>query len=556
MDQEQDYMLQMEEMTSKMKSATLTSEGSDSPDRDRKLSDEELKEYCEPILNGKQVPRDILLDRREGYLKPRLCFIHAIRYCKEYVANPEVVSMCTTTNDDPRDAVFTRTYYARLIMNNVVPDMDVDKPETLPYCIWYPDVARESTYREVAKRYPMLMYQVGRACAVAGYTKLYNELDILPEVAIAEEARESKAGSGIYKILMEQPIRYRVMNDYELAILSDPKPAFLNADTAVVALLKYVRPYSTPWYNITDQTFDLLEDQRFGLEHVPYGRDNEFGLEHQWLLYTPLIGDLPPMPDKDLLILMAAYHGNVDRYVRLRRPKMIEHEYACCLRGIYHSTPFAKWWYGQPNREMDFIKASLARFTMMNDISWLEDSPGEVLPYLIWWPVQPQYNTLVALVKREPKMKQAVGHACVFHDFESLYHEIRPEPTNALIWEARYHMKKHFYDDLMKRRAEVPKGWKDSDYEPWPLEEMKPTLLSERRPASLFGTVYAQLLDTDMPCVGPYGGLDPNGCYVDSFMCSSEKLIKKAVEQVVISLPYEDSGEEDEDDDNGGIVDM
>ena len=224
---------------------------------------------------------------------------------------------------------------------------------------------------------------------------------------------------------------------------------------------------------------------------------------------------------------------------------MIKNEYACCLRGIYHSTPFAKWWYTQPNLSLDMIKASLARFTMMNDISWLEES-NPILPYLIWWPVQPQYDTLVALVRREPKMAQAVGHACVFCDFEQLYDDIKPEPTDALIWEARAQRRTRYYDDLMQRRREVPTGWKDSDFEPWPIEELTPTVLCERTPASLFGKVFPQLLQSDMPTVGPYGGFDPNGGYVDTFMCSSEWLIKRAAEDVVISLPFEESEGENE----------
>jgi hypothetical protein len=57
-----------------------------------------------------------------------------------------------------------------------------------------------------------MAYQVGRACAVAGYVDLYEKLDILPEVHIAEEAREA-GNSTIYEDLMSKPVRYAVMND-------------------------------------------------------------------------------------------------------------------------------------------------------------------------------------------------------------------------------------------------------------------------------------------------------------------------------------------------------
>lgn len=50
------------------------------------------------------------------------------------------------------------------------------------------------------------------------------------------------------------------------------------------------------------------------------------------------------MVNKDILILMAAYIGNVDRYARLHRPKFIVTELPCIIRGIYHGTIFTKWW--------------------------------------------------------------------------------------------------------------------------------------------------------------------------------------------------------------------
>lgn len=72
----------------------------------------------------------------------------------------------------------------------------MDDPRYQPYCIWYPDIAREDTYRELAERYPSMRYQVGRACAAAGYVDLYKELCLLPDISIAEEARESDTPGG------------------------------------------------------------------------------------------------------------------------------------------------------------------------------------------------------------------------------------------------------------------------------------------------------------------------------------------------------------------------
>ncbi|CAG8108457.1 unnamed protein product, partial [Penicillium nalgiovense] len=51
--------------------------------------------------------------------------------------------------------------------------------------------------------------------------------------------------------------------------------------------------------------------------------------------------------DKDILILMAAWSGNIDRYARLHQPTMINGELPCVVRGIYHHPFFAKWWLWQ-----------------------------------------------------------------------------------------------------------------------------------------------------------------------------------------------------------------
>lgn len=85
-----------------------------------------------------------------------------------------------------------RARNARLIMSNVIPDADAisgSLPQdeesagtsTTPYCIWHPDFATQDTYRELVRRFPAMRYQVGRACAAAGFEALYDELDLLPE---------------------------------------------------------------------------------------------------------------------------------------------------------------------------------------------------------------------------------------------------------------------------------------------------------------------------------------------------------------------------------------
>jgi len=94
-------------------------------------------------------------------------------------------------------------------MSDIIPEMK--EADEFPYCIWYPDVASEDTYRQLVERYPQLRYLVGRACAVAGYTQLYHELDLLPEVSIAEEARENGA-TAVFNHIMASTTKYAVLN--------------------------------------------------------------------------------------------------------------------------------------------------------------------------------------------------------------------------------------------------------------------------------------------------------------------------------------------------------
>jgi hypothetical protein len=118
------------------------------------------------------------------------CAIYGILFHDAFARSKDVVELCTTSTDKR----FARARNARLIISNEVPDMATN--DVIPYCIWYPDIASEETYRSLARQNPDMIYSVGRACAVAGYDKLYHELNILPEVSIAEEARDNVANSG------------------------------------------------------------------------------------------------------------------------------------------------------------------------------------------------------------------------------------------------------------------------------------------------------------------------------------------------------------------------
>ncbi|KAF1985597.1 hypothetical protein K402DRAFT_413180 [Aulographum hederae CBS 113979] len=148
-------------------------------------------------------------------------------------------------------------------MSNVIPDMV--SPEEFPYCIWHPDVATEETYRQLQTRYPQLRYHVGRACAVAGYAALYEELDLLPEVSIAEEAREN-GSKYIFDSIVSAPSRYAIMNDYSRTVdETQLRQTFLNGDTCVRSMLDLKRTLSGrlilgPGHRQFDITEDFLID--------------------------------------------------------------------------------------------------------------------------------------------------------------------------------------------------------------------------------------------------------------------------------------------------------
>jgi hypothetical protein len=122
-------------------------------------------------------------------------------------------------------------------MSNEVPNKASD--DVKPYCIWYPEVASEDTYRRLVKAYPGMIYTVGRDCAVAGYFELYHELNMRPEVSIAEEARDNASANegskAIFDHIMSQAVCYAVPDDYtRTANLNNPRcPAFMNGDTGV-----------------------------------------------------------------------------------------------------------------------------------------------------------------------------------------------------------------------------------------------------------------------------------------------------------------------------------
>lgn len=128
-------------------------------------------------------------------------------------------------------------------MSNRIPEM---KQEDIPYCFWHPEVPSQDTLRQLLKAHPTLFmrYKIGRACAAGGYVELYKELDLLPDAAIAEEARDNlPASQGIYDLVMGGKSLYRVMDDYNLCLFDEPEAGVcLNGDTCVRSTLDKRQP--------------------------------------------------------------------------------------------------------------------------------------------------------------------------------------------------------------------------------------------------------------------------------------------------------------------------
>lgn len=73
---------------------------------------------------------------------------------------------------------------AKLIMND---DLRFVHPDV--YCIWYPDLAKEETYSKLLEFEPEFKYHIGIACSLAGYTALFKQLDILPDINMLSNAK-------------------------------------------------------------------------------------------------------------------------------------------------------------------------------------------------------------------------------------------------------------------------------------------------------------------------------------------------------------------------------
>ncbi|XP_044715644.1 uncharacterized protein HRG_10825 [Hirsutella rhossiliensis] len=126
------------------------------------------------------------------------------------------------------------------------------------------------------------------------------------------------------------------------------------------------------------------------------------------LLSNPLPADLPTC-DKDVLIVMAAYRGDLDRYCR-------------CI----WSTASLKPLYAASTTTL--TTAIVARFIMNDDISWAltvgkggfghwePDYPG-----LIFFPDIANSDLYEALARAVPAMRPAVARAAIYANYKALF---------------------------------------------------------------------------------------------------------------------------------------
>lgn len=480
---------------------------------------------CRAAIRGENLPLAF------GLPLTQLCIIRGIRYQKDAIPDEFAKELYGA------HPLFSRALNARRIMSDSLHLLpDILTPEETPYCIWHPRTASESTYRELVAKYPQLKYQVGRACAVASYTNLYKELDILPDVHIAEEAREC-GSTEIYESITAAPIRYDVMNDYTRTInTTNPQPGDLNGNTAVLWSLDYkqtftfVRP-DQGYDGYTDNTFNITEDMNIDeYDTWPTSTDPVPRYDVASLLSAPLPRDLPTT-EKDMLILMAAYHGNIDRYVRLRRPEMTLKEQHCCVRGIYNNTQFALWWSRQPDPPRDIRRAIHARFIMNNVLSTLDESTDiEDLPYLIWYPTIAVQSTYQELYRRQPSMAPQILRACIAGRYRKLFDAILADivPDAALLGiaelhttQAPEHKEQRFMEKILARATQLgiqPPNGNEQDWKWARTEELEPSYngFQERFDTTLVGIGWDSL----------YNGLSCDVSPVD-FLTSLSKEMKE-----------------------------
>lgn len=246
------------------------------------------------------------------------------------------------------------------------------------------------------------------------------------------------------------------MNDYNRCLHSPLRSgAHLNGDTCVRSMLDQTLPEGGCIFPVVlPPMFDITEDWCLDAEGILPGA-RLVDPEAVRLLCEPLPADLPTV-DKDLLILMAAWSGNIDRYARLRRPTMIHGELPCVVRGIYHHPFFAKWWLMQETSLKSIQQAIYARLILNNDLSWLNDStPDTDLPVLIWFPKTASEYTYTELARLRPSMTPQIARACINANYQALFDGLNATPDIFLWRAAEKSTNSHYLEHIEQKATEL-----------------------------------------------------------------------------------------------------
>jgi hypothetical protein len=215
---------------------------------DRESLEKRLRSRAFNLQETKAATQGQTLPVNLGRLVTQHAVVRGIRHHESFATGPAAVLRGIRP-------LFTRALNARAIMSNTVPNISAS--DEFPYCIWYPDLPSRETLIEVAARYPEMRYQVGRTCAIAGYFDVYQSLNLLPEVAIAEEARESE-NVDIYEDILKAHVKWRVFDDFTGTLhCSDPRPAKLNGDTCIRTWLSVTQPVLAPVGLVEGEEGDL-----------------------------------------------------------------------------------------------------------------------------------------------------------------------------------------------------------------------------------------------------------------------------------------------------------
>jgi len=285
---------------------------------------------------------------------------------------------------------------------------------------------------------------------------------------------------------MGSGMKVSLMNDYERSVLDESiaPPAFLNGDTAVRSLLGVKQKAGQELLQGFDERYpDITEDMCVD----DHRSESIYPRDAEELLYNPLPTDLPTV-HKDLSILMSAYYGNIDRYVRLRRPVSMHMpgELACVIRGIYHNTMFAKYWSLQSDIptwcKSTILKAVNARFIMCNDLSRVTtDTPQDELPYCIWYPGRASWKTYEGLARRCPAMVHQAAHACIVADYQKSFDLIDAPFDRVLLKEAQGSGNPHYLREMERKAALASVDLKDTQYssDEWKCHLLQHTLFEK-----------------------------------------------------------------------------